>query len=202
MIDNNNNFCGFANGMSMPPTKHIMQDYPNGHPPMVGKLLQKNLQFAPEIFQARANIKQQVSFGVHCLDAVENTIFKISHKIVGKVGKNRFYNTAYNFASRNHAEPKFIEEKHIQSFNDVRSAMTNPHNDHLKYALRSDTDTPELILKDDQVDELFVILQTPSQRIIMSESTVLNVDQNDQVTPAGGCRTLTVSSCYRGNFLH
>lgn len=195
-IDSQNKFSGFANGRTMPISIHPK------HPPIVRHLLKKNLKSAPVILKAKANIKKLISSGVSTLDAIEHELVPMSHEIAGKIGKRTFYNTAFQYAKRNHCCPRFLEEKKIENFNDVRSAMTNPRNDKLKWATRNEADEPELILCDEQVDELFVILQTPSQRKIMANSTVLNVDQNDQVTPVGGCRTLTVSSCYKGNVIY
>jgi|TARA_B110000914_G_C15454102_1_gene442433 hypothetical protein len=156
-----------------------------------------------QISSSQANIKNKILVGVSTLDAVESEILKMSHKVTGSVGKNRFYNTAFKFAARNVGVTPLYGEKNLDSFDDLRSILSDPRNDKYKWALRDPKlDDPELILKDDQIDQNFIIFQTPSQRKIMAQSTILNVDQNDGVTPEGACRTLTICSCYKGKGFH
>jgi hypothetical protein len=202
-LDSQGNFMCFTNGRCRPVTNHVSIAKPDGHPPCIRQNIQKNFKYFGQISSSRANIKNKILAGVSTLNAVESEILKISHKVTGSVGKHNFYNNAYRYAAKNVGVTPLYGEKNIETFDDIRSVLSDPRNDKHKWALRDPKlDDRELILKDDQIDQNFIIFQTPAQRKIMAASTILNVDQNDGVTPEGACRTLTICSCYKGKLFH
>lgn len=119
--------------------------------------------------------------------------------MTGGVGKKKFYNTGFKNLKNKVALPKFHGEEFIENFDDLRSVFTDPRNDKFKFALRTPPENEELMVTDLHVDRNFIILQSPSQRRVMANSTVLNVDQNHKATPPGASRTLTICAKYKGN---
>lgn len=145
-------------------------------------------------------IKHKINSGIRLITAVEDEITAISHKLAGKIGKRRFYNTAFKYKKRKKKENEFVGDlKQVETFNALREMLTDPHNDALRYATRAPEEEKELILTDAQIDEKFIILQTPTQRKILAESCTIHVDQNDKCTPKGAARTLTISARYKSN---
>ena len=146
-------------------------------------------------------LKQKIDSGVRLITAVEDSITEVSHKVIGKIGKNRVYNTAYKYAKKKYnKENKFTGDlKQVKNFTDLREMLRDPFNDELRYATRTPEDEKEFILTDSQIDEKFIILQSPTQRKILAKSCTLHVDQNDKCTPKGSSRTLSLSARYESN---
>ena len=121
-------------------------------------------------------------------------------------------NAFYRFLKvRKHAErnnllkrpmPLFKRHKdELEHFDDVREVLNDPFNDKLKFAIRHENEQPSIFLPPNQIDELYSIFQTSEQRVMMSECTILFIDQNDEVTPEGAARTLTIGGLYKGNII-
>jgi len=156
-----------------------------------------------KISNIQRQINTEIDLGKSVLDSVENTIIHENINIVASKGKKQFYNTGYEHAKRNNLLRPQIpslkrDKKILENFDDVRICLNDPFNDKHKFAIRPDSEAPSLFIKDNHIDRDFVLCQTPEQRQIMQDSTVLNIDQNDTCTPEGCYRTLTISGKYKG----
>lgn len=138
------------------------------------------------------------------LDAVEKNILRAPINLIAKKGKRTLYNSAYQHAKRKDLLkpeiPRLIKHKKLlENFDDVREVLNDPRNDDQRMAIRPIPEPQSNFLPANQIDANFIILQTAEQRKLMANSTVVNIDQNEEVSPEGVPRTLTMSSKYKGN---
>lgn len=148
-------------------------------------------------------IKNEINCGKGVLNAVETVIVRENLDLVSSHGKQSFYKMGHKHATRKNLLTPQIpklkrDEKIFESFDQVRECLKSPFNDPHKLAIRPSPEKTSNFLPDCQIDRDFIILQTAEQRKIMENSTVLNIDQNDECTPEGTCRTLTISAKYQG----
>ena len=148
-------------------------------------------------------IKQKLIDGGSVLNAVEEVIKIEDYDVVTSKGKRAFYQHAHQFASRNNLlKPQIPQLKRdkefFELFDEVRECIRDPFNDTIKFAIRPVPEISSLYITDLHIDSNFIILLTKEGLEIMSQCQVLFIDQNDEVTPEGCCRSLTIGGLFFG----